>query len=126
MKEKINKKMYPLVRGSNRYKILFFKRKILPILVIIIFIIIILCGVLYFIDCKKIKDDNFIEINNVNNIYKLYGENDSLNNAAENNYIENVESDYTYINNIGCKIKSFIISDSDFAIVLDFNFSMNK
>lgn len=126
MKEKINKKMYPLVRGSNRYKIIFFKRMILPILIVISIITISVISIMYFIECKGIIDENFVNVDNMQRQFKIYGEYDSLNNASENNYIENVQSDYTYINNIGCKIKSFIISDSDFAMVLDFDFSMNK
>ena len=126
MKEKINKKRDPLVRGSNRYKIIFFKRMILPILIVISIITISVISIMYFIECKGIIDDNFVNVDNMQRQFKIYGEYDSLNNASENNYIENVQSDYTYINNIGCKIKSFIISDSDFAMVLDFDFSMNK
>lgn len=71
---------------------------------------------------------NFKEIDNRNKSYALIENigSDSIKNATNNGYIKNLNMDYTYSKNIGCKINSFLISDNDLSVVIDFDFSYNN
>lgn len=51
---------------------------------------------------------------------------DSIQQAVENGYIQNVEMDYLYCNNIGAKIDYVIMSDYNLNILFNFDVSMNK
>lgn len=51
---------------------------------------------------------------------------DSIKNAVDTGYIENINMDYKYSNDIGCKLNSFIISDNDLSLVIDFDFSIKN
>ena len=50
----------------------------------------------------------------------------SIKQAADSGYIENIEMDYIYSSNIGCKVNSLILSDNDLCITFDFDFSKNN
>jgi len=51
---------------------------------------------------------------------------DSIKNAVDNGYIENLNMDYSYNNNIGCKIDSIIFSENDLSVTMNFDFSNNE
>lgn len=125
MKEKINKKMYPLVRGSNRYKIIFLKRKILPCAIIIGIIWAISTIIFYCINGRKINSNIFKEIELKEISYSFLGKDDSLRNSVENGYISSREVQTIYSNDIGCKIEKFIISDTDIYLLISYFYKNN-
>lgn len=49
----------------------------------------------------------------------------SIKQATDSGYIENIEMNYIYSNNIGCKINSLVLSDNDLCITFDFDFKQN-
>ena len=61
----------------------------------------------------------------IDNREKIFGLG-TLKNAEEQGYIENVEMDYYYSENIGVKVNNVILSDNDFSLILDFDFSQKK
>ena len=64
------------------------------------------------------------EFNYIDYGYSLTGqENDSVKNSTESGYAENLNTEYTYVKGIGCKINSYFISDNAVGIQLDFDFS---
>ncbi|MCI8272987.1 MAG: hypothetical protein HFJ55_02760 [Clostridia bacterium] len=63
---------------------------------------------------------NIMDIENIDITLQL---SESMKNAVDNGYIENINTAYEYKNGIGCKINSLIISDKDMNIVVDFDFT---
>lgn len=59
---------------------------------------------------------------NVDNTESAREVNESLADAIDNGYVQNVDMDYVYNNEIGVKVSSYTISDYDFTITLDFDF----
>ena len=71
---------------------------------------------------SKMQEFNYIDYG-----YSLTGqENDSVKNSTESGYAENLNTEYTYVKGIGCKINSYFISDNAVGIQLDFDFSNKK
>ena len=64
----------------------------------------------------------FRDIYNTDRVYSIA----SLKTAEEFGYIENVEMDYIYSNNIGAKVNNITISDNDLDFTLQFDFSKNN
>ncbi len=87
--------------------------------VVVILILLIITVFLYSKSKEQPVQENFQEINNLSIAYSEKG----LKNAVENNYIENFNNNYSYSNEIGCKVNSFILSDNDFIMTFDFDFS---
>ena len=48
----------------------------------------------------------------------------SLEEAVENGYIQNVDMDYMYFNNIGIKVNYIVMSDYNLNILFDFQFTV--
>lgn len=61
----------------------------------------------------------FADIDNTENAKKI---NESLTYAINNGYVQNVDMDYVYKDEIGAKVSSYTISDYDLTITLDFDF----
>ena len=61
----------------------------------------------------------FADIDNTDKAKKV---NESLTDAINNGYVQNVDMDYVYNDEVGVKISSYAISDYDFTITLDFDF----
>ena len=71
--------------------------------------------------------NKIMEINYTNYGYSATGhKNDSVQEATENGYIENLNTEYKYTKDIGCKINSYFISDNNVGLQLDFDFSNRK
>ncbi len=57
------------------------------------------------------------------NINKKYALGSIIRLDEEENYIGNVNMEYSYLDNIGIKVNNIILSDNDLDIILDFDFS---
>ena len=70
----------------------------------------------------------FKNINNLDTAYALIQNinTDSIKDATDSGYIENIDMNYVYSNNIGCKLNNFTFSDNDLSIVFDFDFDKNN
>lgn len=68
---------------------------------------------------NKMKEVNYTEYG-----YSMTGQkNDSVREATENGYVEIIDTEYIYEKDIGCKVKSYFISDNVIGIQLDFDLS---
>ena len=65
------------------------------------------------------------QTNNIKIISTPYENGNGLQNAVDSGYIEYTGMNYSYSNNIGCKINSIVLSDNDLNFILDFDFSKN-
>lgn len=59
---------------------------------------------------------------NIGNIDILKNFPNGTKDAINNDYVANINMDYNYKNNIGCKINNLVISDTDISIITDFHF----
>ncbi len=105
------------------------KKIIILILIVLIITAIVVAGYIVY---KNYEKKEFIknaeaEFKNIDRKELMYGSSyidgkDGLKNAVENGYIENIDSEYQYSNDIGCKINSFVFSDTNLSLLLDFDF----
>ena len=71
------------------------------------------------------KMDISVSENTVSDINSDYPINNSIKDAVNNEYVENMNMPYIYSKDIGVKINSYVVTDDKIDIVFDFDFNKN-
>lgn len=117
--EKINPNIFPnQIKDWRKY--IMSKKKVLNIVSIFI-VAIMLVGVSTGIYAKIQWDIGFKEYQNRNYEVGL----GTIKDAEESGYIENIDMDYIYQDNIGAKVDSLLITDEYFETTINFKFAEN-